>query len=63
MNKLSALIGKPRYHVAAHPVIELCCNDESFNRWLNDKFLKWQYDPLTSEDVDLLLESVVTFLK
>jgi len=63
MKKLSEFIGKSRYHVSTQPVVELCCNDEAFNRWFNNKFLKWEHDPLTSEDVDLLLESISIFLK
>ena len=62
MKKLNNYLGKPRYTIADQPVVELCCNDEKFNRWFNDKFLKWEYEPIDQDALDCLSDSIVKFL-
>jgi uncharacterized protein YdcH (DUF465 family) len=56
-------LGKPRNSLRQEQLIsELCSENARFNRWFEDKFLKWEYDPVDSDDVETLEESVTKAL-
>ena len=56
-------IGKPKNTVRQEKLVsELCTENVKFHRWFNDKFLKWEYDPMDRQDAEVLSESVTVAL-
>lgn len=56
-------LGKPRNSLRQEKLIsELCAENTRFSSWFENKFLKWEHDPVDSNDVETLDESVANAL-
>lgn len=56
-------IGKPRNSLRTEKLIsELCSENPRFLRWFEDKFLKWEYDPVDQDGAEVLADSVTKAL-
>lgn len=53
-------LGKPRHHRREDGFVRYAMGCKGFAYWFENKFLKWEYDIVDSDDLKALQESLIS---